>query len=52
MQDIVKFVGLDVSMNTIAVAVADAGRREARYWGTIANNPRGCKEAVDSVGRD
>lgn len=30
-----KFVGLDVSKDKIAVAVADQGREEARFWGTI-----------------
>ncbi len=50
MQDIVKFVGLDVSMDTIAVAVADAGRREARYWGTIAHTPEAVKKLLTQLG--
>ena len=34
-----KYVGLDVHKDSIAVAVADAGGREPRYWGEIANRP-------------
>lgn len=37
-----KFVGLDVSKSKIAVAVADDGRGEPRYWGTIDHS----KQAV------
>lgn len=32
-----RFVGLDVHANTIAVAVADAGSTEVRFFGTIQN---------------
>ena len=32
------FIGLDVHKETIAVAIADAGRDgEVRYWGTMPN---------------
>jgi transposase len=37
-----KYVGLDVSKSKIVIAIADEGRSEARYWGTILHT----KEAV------
>lgn len=37
-----KYIGLDVSKSKIAVAIADEGRQEARFWGTILHT----KEAV------
>lgn len=37
-----KYVGLDVSKAKIAVAIAEEGRDEARFWGTIVHT----KEAV------
>jgi transposase len=40
MSSTVKYVGLDVDKYTIAVAVAEAGKRvEAREHGDIANTP-------------
>jgi transposase len=42
MSNSIKYVGLDVSKSKIAVAVAEEGRQEARYWGTIVHT----KEAV------
>lgn len=41
----VKYVGLDVSKSKIAVAVAEEGRAEPRYWGTIEHT----KEAVSRL---
>ncbi|WP_410511781.1 hypothetical protein PaeBR_17185 [Paenibacillus sp. BR2-3] len=41
----IKYVGLDVSKAKIAVAVADEGRQEARYWGSIVHT----KEAVHKL---
>ena len=37
MKDIIKYVGLDVSKETIAVAVVDEGREPSRFVGTIPN---------------
>jgi hypothetical protein len=37
MKDTIKYVGLDVSKEKIAVANADEGRDEPRYWGMIPN---------------
>lgn len=37
-----KYIGLDVSKSKIAVAIAEEGRGEPRYWGTISHT----KEAV------
>jgi len=38
MKDTIKYVGLDVSKEKIAIAVADEGRDSARYWGMIPHN--------------
>jgi transposase len=42
-----KYVGLDVHKETIAVAVADGGGGEARFFGEIANTP----EALSRLAR-
>ncbi|MDQ0176794.1 hypothetical protein [Bacillus chungangensis] len=39
MKDTTKYVGLDVSKEKIAVAIADEGRNEPRYLGMISNTP-------------
>ncbi|MNI21166.1 hypothetical protein D3C73_746750 [compost metagenome] len=44
MKNTIKYVGLDVSKEKIAVAIADEGREPARYHGAIAHTP-------DAVGR-
>jgi hypothetical protein len=35
--DTIKYVGLDVSKEKIAVAIADKGRDGPSYWGMIPN---------------
>ena len=37
MKEFSKYVGLDVHKETIAVSLAEAGGREVRYFGEIAN---------------
>ena len=44
MKECIKYVGLDVHKDLIAVATAEAGSGEVRYVGQIANTP----EAVAS----
>lgn len=50
MQSNTKFVGLDVSMETIAVAIADAGRGEPRYWGAIPHTPEAVRKLFAQLG--
>jgi transposase len=38
MKDSAKYVGLEVSKDFIAVAIADEGRDNPRYFGQIPNN--------------
>ncbi|MNW53105.1 Transposase IS116/IS110/IS902 family protein [compost metagenome] len=45
-----KFVGLDVSKEKIAVAVADEGRDAPRFVGTIANNPGAIRKLIKQLG--
>lgn len=46
-----KFVGLDVSKATIAVAIADAGQGPTRYLGAIENTPEAVRKLVKRLGR-
>jgi transposase len=44
------FVAFDTSKETIAVALAEAGRRgEVRFFGTIANRPEAVHRLVDKL---
>lgn len=49
MNDYSVYVGLDVHKDTIAVAVAPAGRGEPYYWGEIANTPTAIKRLMHKL---
>jgi transposase len=46
----VRFVGLDVHAETIAVAVAEAGSGEVRSLGTIPNRPESVRKLIGKLG--
>lgn len=46
----VRFVGLDVHADTIAVAVTEAGRGEVRSLGTIPNRPESIRKLIRKIG--
>ena len=50
MKDNTKFVGLDVSKEKIAVAIAELGREKPRYYGTIAHTPEALRKLVNKLG--
>ncbi len=51
MTEWVKYVGLDVHKNTIAVAVAEAGKRsEVREHGAVANTPAALTKLLVKLG--
>lgn len=50
MKNTTKFVGLDVHAATIAVAVAEAGRESARFWGQIENTPEAVRKLMNKLG--
>ncbi len=44
------YVAFDTSKETIAVALAERGRRgEVRFFGTIANRPEAVRKLVDRL---
>jgi transposase len=45
-----RFVGLDVHAETIAVAVAEAGGGEVRSWGTIPNRAEPVRKLIRKIG--
>jgi len=50
MKDVQKFAGLDVSKDTIAVAIADLGRGEPRSHSTIQNKPENIRKLMKMLG--
>ena len=51
MNDSTKYVGMDVSKEKIAVAVADGGSREsARYWGEIPHRIEDIRILIHRLG--
>jgi len=50
MKDTIKFIGLDVSKEKIAVAIAEQGYGEARYYGMIPNTPEAIRKLVKKMG--
>jgi len=50
MQNTTKYIGLDVSKEMIAVAVADAGREAPRSWGNIENTPEAIRKLIKKIG--
>jgi transposase len=51
MKDITKYVGLDVSKEKIAVAIADEGREAPRYWGMIPHTAEAVKKLMNQLGK-
>ncbi|WP_276918724.1 IS110 family transposase [Aneurinibacillus aneurinilyticus] len=52
MKDITKYIGLDISKESIAVAIADSGREAPRFYGMIPNTPEAIRKLVDHVGKN
>lgn len=50
MQFTTKFVGLDVSKEKIAVAIAEVGREEPRWYGTIPHTPEALRKLIKQLG--
>lgn len=49
MKQFIKYVGLDVHRETIAVAVADSDGGEVRYFGEIGNTPEAIEKPRNGV---
>lgn len=52
MNEFIKYVGLDVHKETIAVSVADGRGGEVRYMGEIANTPEAMTKLVRQLGKE
>lgn len=51
MNEVIRFfVGLDVDQESIAIAVADAGREEPRFLGTVGPDPAQLRKALTRIG--
>ena len=50
MKDTLKYVGLDVSKEKIAVAIAEEGREEPRYFGMIPHTDAAIRKLVNKLG--
>ncbi|MGG4035835.1 IS110 family transposase [Paenibacillus cisolokensis] len=50
MQSTTKYIGLDVSKEKISVAIADAGREQPRYYGTIAHSAAALRKLIKELG--
>jgi transposase len=51
MNEVIRFfVGLDVHQESIAIAVADAGREEPRFLGTVGPDPAQLRKALTRIG--
>lgn len=50
MKDTIKYVGLDVSKEKIAVAIAEEGRGESRYYGMIPHTPEAVRKLIKKLG--
>ncbi|WP_226683821.1 IS110 family RNA-guided transposase [Sutcliffiella horikoshii] len=50
MQDTIKYVGLDVSKEKIAVAIAEEGREAPRYWGLIPHTNDAIRKLIKKLG--
>lgn len=51
MKKFTKYVGLDVHKTKIAVAIAEAGSNEVRYFGEIENTPEQITKTLNSLSR-
>ena len=53
MQQLITYIGLDVHKETVAVALAEAGKRsEVREYGKIANTPAAVKALAAKLARN
>lgn len=52
MRSKVRYVGLDVHKETIVIAVADAGRGEARVWKTIPHDVKRLERELEQLSAD
>jgi transposase len=52
MNEFIKYVGLDVHKETIAVSVAVANGGEVRYWGEIVNTPQAIEKLIKQLRKD